>query len=464
MTPRAPRKGAQAARGTAAERLSRMIQLPTVSAEIEERGAEPFEAFIALIAELYPRVHAELELERIGDWGLLYRWAARGEASGGAAGGERRASRPAVLMAHYDVVPVDESDAWTYPPFEGRIEGGFVYGRGTLDDKGQLLTILEAVEGLLAEGFAPARDVLLSFGGNEESFGDSARDISDELKRRGMHPWIVIDEGGGVTDAPFPFLSGRAAAVGVGEKGIATVRLTARGDAGHASVPPPLTAVGRISRAVSRLTPTTFPARTPKAISRMLAMLAGRATGVGRPLYRLLAAVPWLNARAFALLGGEAAAMVRTTIAPTMLDGGVANNVLPSQASATVNLRLALGETVSGAAQRVRRRIADPLVQVEVLEGNDASPESPVDCPQFALIAEAVGVSHPDALTIPYVAMAATDGRYFHRYWPNVYRFTPMNVAAELRATIHGVDEKVEIAELERGELFYRTLIERLPA
>lgn len=456
MTPPPPRKQAEAPRGTAAERLSRMIQLPTVSAEIAERGPEPFEAFIALLPELYPLVHERLELERIGEWGLLYRWAG--------SGGERGAEEPAVLMAHYDVVPVDESDDWSYPPFEGRIADGFVYGRGSLDDKGQLLVILEAVESLLSEDFTPARDVLLSFGGNEESFGTSALEISDELKQRGVRPWIVLDEGGAVTDAPLPFVTGTAAVIGAGEKGIATLRLSARGEAGHASVPPPLTAVGRVSRAVSRLTPTTFPARTPKAVSRMLGLFASRAKGAGGILYRLLAAAPWLGARVFAALGGEAAAMVRTTVAPTLLSGGTANNVLPSQASAAVNLRLALGETVEGAARRVRRRIADPLVTVEVVEGNDASPESPVDGPQFSLLAEAVKSSHPDAITVPYVTMAATDGRYFHRYWPYVYRFTPMMMPAKTRATIHGVDEHVAIEELARGERFYRTLIERLPA
>ncbi len=430
-----------------------MIQLPTVSAELEARGTGPFEDFVSLLEELYPLVHERLTRERITDFGLLYRWA-----------GHAHQSEPAVLMAHYDVVPVDESDPWTFPPFDGRVDGGFVYGRGALDDKGPMVVVLDAVENLLAAGFTPARDVYLSFGGNEETFGDAAERIANTLHERGITPWIVIDEGGAVTDAPLPFVTGTAAMVGVGEKGIATVQISARSEGGHSSVPPPLTAVGRVSRAVTRLTPRTFTARTPRAVPRMLGLFSSRSRGAGKLLYPVLAAWPWLNAKVFALLGGEAAAMVRTTIAPTRLSGGTANNVLPSQATATVNLRLALGETVAGTVTTLRRRIGDDQITLEVLEGNDASPESPSSGPQFDLIAEAVRASHPEAITVPYVTMAATDSRYFHRFFPATYRFAPLMMNSQQRAAIHGIDERVAISELERGELFHRTLIERLPA
>ncbi|MBY6060155.1 M20/M25/M40 family metallo-hydrolase [Microbacterium esteraromaticum] len=434
-----------------AERLSQMIKLPTVSAELARRGHEPFAAFERLIAEQYPLVHEHLALEKHTEYGLLFHWK-----------GAQPDAAPAVLMAHYDVVPVDESDAWTYPPFEGRIADGRVYGRGTLDDKGPLIVILEAVENLLADGFVPARDVYLSFGGNEETFGVAAQAIAAAFQQRGITPWIVIDEGGAVVDAPLPFVPGRSAMVGVGEKGVLSIRLTARGDGGHASAPPSLTAVRRIARAVDRLGPGTFPARAPRAISRMLSQLAAQTPGPARHLLRLLGAVPPLTARLFAALGGEPAALVRTTVAPTMQSGGTAANVLPSQASATINLRIALGETVDATVLRVRDRIGDPLVAIEVLEGSEPSPESATDNGQFALIAEALGVSHPDAPAVPYVMMAATDSRHFHRFTPAVYRFAPLEMSNAQRASIHGVDENVEIAALERGERFHRELLQRL--
>lgn len=434
------------------ERLSRLIRVPTVSAELDQRGMQPFDEFIALLAELYPLVHARLELERHTDLGLLFRWRGLRDAPDG----------PLVLMAHFDVVPVDESDPWTYPPFEGRIADGWVHGRGALDDKGPLVVVLEAVENLLAAGFTPARDVYLSFGGNEETYGGAARAIAGVLRDRGIVPWLVLDEGGAVVDAPLPFVRGQAAMVGVAEKGVLTLRLHARGEGGHASAPPPLTAVGRISRAVDRLQPSTFRPRAPKAIGAMLAAFSERAPGLPGRLYRLLAAAPPLTARVFAAMGGETAAFVRTTVAATMQSGGTAANVLPSQAEATVNLRIALGETVAGTVRRVTRRIADPKVEVTVVEGDDPSPESATENEQFAAIARAVASAYPRAATVPYIMMQASDARHFHRFAPAVYRFAPLEMSAAQRSSIHGVDERVEIVSLERGEQFHRALIEAL--
>lgn len=434
-----------------AERLSQMIRLPTVSAELEQRGRDPFQAFERLIAEQYPLVHEHLALEHHGEFGLLFRWE-----------GQEPESEPVVLMAHYDVVPADGSDYWTYPPFEGRITGGRVYGRGTLDDKGPLIVVIEAVENLLADGFTPQRDVYLSFGGNEETFGDAALTISDVFRERGITPWLVVDEGGAVVDSPLPFVPGSAAMIGVGEKGLATLRLSARGDGGHASTPPTLTAVRRIARAVDRLDPSMFPSRTPKAISRMLAQFASRTPGVTGFGLTMLSRMPRVTAKLFARLGSEPAALVRTTIAATMQSGGTAANVIPSQASATINLRLALGETVDGTVLRVRDRIRDPRISVEVLEGTDPSPASATDGAPWELLVKALAVSHPGIPATPYVMMAATDSRHFHRFSPAVYRFAPLEMSSVQRAAIHGVDEYVEIDALKRGEQFHRALIERI--
>lgn len=428
-------------------RLARLIRVRSVGDGLEDGW---FERIAALLTELYPLTHERLERERPVPQGMLFRW--RGA----------RDADPLVLMAHLDVVPADPAEGWTDPPFAGTERDGWVHGRGALDDKGPLLVILEAVENLLAAGFEPERDVYLAFGGDEESYGVAAAAIAAALRDRGVEPWLVLDEGGAVVDAPFPFVDGQVAMIGVAEKGVLTLRLAARGGSGHASVPPAMTAVRRVSRAVHRLGPTAFPPRAPATLTAMLVRLADSASGPGRLLYRTLAACPPLAAGVFAAQGGEAAAFVRTTVAATMLAGGTAANVLPAEASATVNLRIVPGETVAATVRKVRRRIADRRVGVTVIEGDDPSPQSPVDDDRFAALTAALTQAYPAAPAVPYLMMQASDARHFHRLWPAVYRFAPLRMSAAQRASIHGVDERVEVAALESGERFHRALIRGL--
>ncbi|MDR0848688.1 MAG: M20/M25/M40 family metallo-hydrolase [Propionibacteriaceae bacterium] len=439
----------------AAEHLSQLVQIPTVSATIETSGMEPFDTLIDKLKELYPALHERLTCEKVTPLGLLYRWEGTDPSL---------AKEPVVLMAHFDVVPVDLNDPWTHPPFAGVIEDGKVYGRGTLDDKGALVVLLEAVESLVSEGYTPQRDTYLSLGGNEESYGDAAVAIAQTLKERNIVPSFVLDEGGAVVDAPLPFVKVRAAMIGVGEKGIATITLTAPGEAGHASAPKRFTAISRVARAVARLTPSTFPAHLSASTVSMLASFIPHTEGPAAVALKALVAAPAVTAQTFAKMGGEPAALVHTTVAATLIEGGTADNVLPSSAKATLNVRIATGETVESTVARIKRKIADSKVSVEVAEGSGPSAESPTTGPAWDALVAAVRESYPDAVASPYVMMAATDSRHFHKYAPRVYRFAPLAMNAAQRATVHGVDEWVEIDSLERGTVFYRSLITALTA
>ncbi len=439
-----------------AERLSAMIRIPTVSAEKPARGTQPFTDFIALLAELYPLVHERLACERIEEFGLVYTWEPA-EPSG---------AEPVVLMAHFDVVPVaGQEAAWAVPPFEGRIVGDEVWGRGALDDKGALCVLLDAVENLLAEGWTPPRTVLLCLGPDEEVHGATARVIANTLHARGVNPWLVLDEGGAISDIPFPGIEGHFAMVGLAEKGVMSVELSATGTAGHASAPTGLTAVGRVARAVARVNRNPFDIRLPRTVGEMLTALAAHAEPRLAPVYRLAAKAPWLAARVLLAAGGaDGAAMVRTSLAPTMLSGGSSANVLPSSAQAMLNIRVNVGETTAGVLARLRRVIADRLVDVRLVEGDEPTAESPSDNAQFTLIAAAVTAGYPEVATIPYLTMAATDGRHWHRFAPAVYRFAPLLMTGAQRGGIHGRDERVAIDSLVRGERCYRALLKGLPA
>jgi len=433
------------ARPGAADRLALMIRLATVAGDTEQ-----FDRFVALLAVEYPRVHATLSFERVGETGLLYRWAGATERD------------PAVLMAHYDVVPAEAGAGWIHDPFSGASSEGSVWGRGALDDKGPLLVIIEAVENLLANGFTPARDVYLSFGGNEESYGSDAVALADLLQDRGILPWIVLDEGGAVVDAPLSFVPVASAMVGVGEKGIVTARLTASSAGGHASAPPASSTAGRLARALLRLERNPFRVHMPRPMRQMLASFEPHVGWRHRLLLRVLRIAHPLAARVLALRGGESAALLRTTIATTVLSGGSAANVLPPSLSATLNIRVAQGETVETVMSTLRRRIADDTIALELLDGSEPSPLSPADNEQFRLIARAVAETYPGTVTAPYVMMAATDSRHLHRFAPAVYRFTPLEMDAAQRASIHGENERVGIDSLARGERFFQSLIRSL--
>jgi carboxypeptidase PM20D1 len=419
-----------------------MVRVATVT----DAPGDRFAAFEALLAEQYPRTHARLGLERITDRGLLYHWK-------GAA-----ADRPIVLMAHYDVVPADES----WDPFGGVIADGAVHGRGTLDDKGPLLVILEAIENLIADNVTPAQDIYLSFGGNEESYGTGAKAIAAEFESRGIVPWLVVDEGGAVVDAPLRYLPVQAAMVGVGEKGVMSVRLSVAADGGHASAPPARPPASRLARAVLRLERNPFPIRMPKPFRQMIARFEPHVSARHRLPLRLLRLLHGPAARIHAAQGGEAAALMRTTIVTTMLDGGTAPNVLASSLTAVLNIRIAQGETVRSVVETIRKTIADDEVVIDIEEANEPSALSPTDNAQFALITDAVEAAYPGTVTAPYVMMAATDSRHFHRFAPAVYRFAPLAMTAEQRASIHGSGEYVTIDSLERGERFFQVLIRSL--
>lgn len=436
-------------------RLSRLIRHPTVAPGADSTPdaarTSPFAALEQTLAEDYPLVHKHLDRERVTDAGLLYRW--RGRSS----------RKPLVLMAHTDVVPADLADGWRVDPFSGDVDAESVSGRGALDDKGALVVILDAVENLLATGFRPARDVYLSFGGNEETSGDAAIAAARLFRERRIDPWLVLDEGGAVVDPPFPGIRRRLAMIGVAEKGVVTLRLHADGTGGHASAPPAHTAATRVARAVSRVERSLFRVRLPRPVEEMFLGLAPYAPFGVRLLLAGLPAIRRPFAVLLARLGPETSAMTRTTVAVTMLDGGTAANVLPSAASATLNLRIALGETVDSAVRTLQRRIRDPLVRIEVIEGSGPSPVSRSDNRQFAALAAALAASYPDAVPTPYVMMAATDSRHFHAFAPHVYRFAPLAMSGVQRAAIHGVDEHVSIDSLVRGERFIRALIRELP-
>ena len=439
----------------AAPKLSRLITYRTVSSrEPQDIDIGEFDGFIRALPELFPLVHRHLGLERVNGYGLLYHW--RGNQ--GTAGG------PLVLMAHYDVVPVARPGEWEHPPFSGEISDGMIRGRGSLDDKGSLAAILQAVELLLAEDFTPARDVYLSFGNNEEASGITAGVTAALLEGRGIRPWMVLDEGGAVAAEAFPFVDGPVAVVGVTEKGILDVELSTEDPGGHASTPHRRGATARLARAVVRLDDHPLPASLPDPTVEMFGRLAPAARFPLRLVFKNMGLLRRPLTRVLARMGGESGALTRTTVAVTQLKGSSASNVLASRATANANVRVAVGDTVEETIRRLRRIIRDPSVSLRVVEGNEPSPVSATDNRQFALLAQTITDIFPDAVPAPYVMLAGTDSRRFTGICDAVYRFAPFRMDRQARASIHGDNERLGVQTFGEGILFYTRLLRSLGA
>jgi carboxypeptidase PM20D1 len=438
----------------AVTRLQRLVRLPTVSRlDPAETDWAPFDEFIALLPSLYPGVHATLDREIVGGHSMLYRWQGRSE------------GHATVLMAHYDVVAAS-AEGWTHPPFSAEIVGEgaeqLIWGRGTLDDKGSLVAVLEGVEAQIAAGHAPEHDVYLSFGHDEETEGSGARAIVDLLESRGVRPELVIDEGGAVVENIFPGVSGPIAVVGVSEKGILSLNLTVDQHGGHASTPPKITATVRLARAIVRLGRKPFRAGFSAPTEEMIRTLGAHARGILRFVFTNLWLTKPLLLVLFARLSDETAAMIRTTQAVTMLSGSQAANALAERAVATVNIRVAIDSSVAEATEHVRKAINDPLVTISTLHPNEPSPVSPTTGPAWELVVSTIEETFPGTIVTPYVMMAASDSRHYARISEGVYRFSPFEMSTEERGTLHAMNERMHLATFLRGVEFYTRLVGRL--
>jgi carboxypeptidase PM20D1 len=438
----------------AIERLAAAIRLPTVAPNASETGdAAAFDAFHRHLQASFPKVHAQLTREVVGNHGQLLTWP-----------GKDLEAKPILLLAHMDVVPVEPGTeaAWTHGAFSGDVADGFVWGRGTLDDKGSLLAILEAVEGLLKQGFQPAHTVLFAFGDDEETGGShGATKMAALLKSRGIRVRYVLDEGLAITVGIVPGLEAPAALIGIAEKGYVSIELSAQSPGGHSSMPPPQTAVGIVAAAVRAVELHPMPA----ALAGPCAGLFERLGPEMRLSFRLLFANRWLFDR---LIVGQLEkspttnAVVRTTAAATMIDGGVKDNVLPAQARAVINFRIKPGDSTDQVLKYVTRVVEDPRIRVRLLDpasAQDPSPESSASSAGFRSIERTIRQVMPRVIVAPSLVLGATDARHYQGIADDVYRFAPYVLGPDDTPRIHGTDERIGVEVYRDCVRFYQRLL-----
>jgi carboxypeptidase PM20D1 len=436
----------------AARRLAGAIPMRTVSSLENPAGnAAEFDRLHDYLAAQFPKVHATLKREVVGQKALLYTWA-----------GSDPAAKPVALMAHQDMVPIapGTEQAWSVDPFGGVIKDGFVWGRGTLDNKGNLLAQMEAIELLIGSGFRPAQTVYLVLGDDEEVSGlRGALPIAELLKSRGVRLDWVLDEGLLVLDGVLPGLARPAALIGLAEKGYGTFFLSLDTAPGHSSMPPQHSAIGIMSAALARLEAHPMPGGIQGVAAQMFGTLAPEMSGLNRVMLSNL----WLTAP---LVQGQlekspsSNAMLRTTTALTIVRAGNKDNVLPGRAEAAVNFRILPGDSIDSVEQHLKRALGNDAIQVKRYPGNsEPSPVSPAEGSGWRAIEQAVHATFPDAVVAPGLMTAATDSRHFSLLSDAVYRFSPYRAKAEDLARFHGTNERLSIANYGEMIQFYHQLL-----
>lgn len=437
----------------AVERLAAAVRIPTISwGFANPPGGNRFPELHALLEKSFPRVHAKLRRETVSEWSLIYTWP-----------GSDATLPPVLLTAHQDVVPIEPGTEgrWTHPPFGGVVKDGFVWGRGAMDNKQMLMATFEGVERLLAEGYVPKRTIILAFGHDEEVGGHlGAKAIAERLHQRGVRAQFSLDEGAVILEGVIPDATRPIAQIGVAEKGYLSLLLKASATGGHSSMPPPSTAVGKLGRAIARLEAEQMPASLDGP-----GVAALRAMAPALPFARrVVLANAWLLAP---LLQRQLEAkpntnaLIRTTTAPTMINGGIKENVLPSEATAVVNFRLAPGSSVADVKAHVARVVADPDVAISEYNavGGEATPVADAGGAGFAAISRVIRRIEPAALIVPGLVVAGTDSKHYARVSDAALRFTPMRVGADDLKRVHATDERIAVANYGEIIAFYVTLI-----
>jgi len=420
-------------------RLSQALQIPTIShQDLAKVDTARLVEFHKLLKSNYPLVHQKLELEVINDYSLLYKWP-----------GSDVSLKPVVLMAHMDVVPIEPGTEanWEYAPFSGAIEKEYIWGRGALDMKSTLIAVIEAAEENLKRGLSPKRTIYLAFGHDEEIGGENgAKKIAAHLKEKGVQIEFTVDEGMPILDKKLSPAKRPTAIIGLAEKGYVTLKVTAKAKGGHSSMPPLKTTIGILAKAITALEQNQMPASYAGPAKLLFDYLGPEMPFVQKMLF----ANHWLFERV--IVGqlekvGTMNASLRTTTAPTMIRGGVKENVLPSQAHVLVNFRIRPGNTPDDVVSHAKNVINDPAVEISVHNGRGTmpSPVASVDAMGFKAIKKTISEVFKDTIVAPGLLVAGTDTKHYVAISDNCYRFFPIIFGPDDPKRIHGTNERIAV-------------------
>jgi len=438
----------------APKRLSRALQFRTVThRDPSQLDEEAYQDYRTYLQSAFPHVHDAMDRTIINEHSLLYRWE-----------GSDPTADPIVLAAHYDVVPVDAPDQWDHGPFDGAIEDDYVYGRGALDDKASAVALFESMETLIRSGYTPRRTVYLAIGHDEEVGGDNgAKAIAEHLREAGVSPSVVIDEGGAITVGAVPDVSDPVALVGVAEKGYLSVEIRADGMGGHSSIPPEQTSIDVVTTAVQRLRDNPLRASLSGVTGQTLQFIAPEMGAAGKTafanLWLLRGVITWALTQ-----DPTTDAAIRTTTAPTILDAGVKDNVVPSTARAVVNFRIRPSESVQDVMDHVRSQLDGLPVTLHPQQQGEPTRVSPMDDEWFDLVQRTIREIADGVVVAPFLVPGTTDSRHYASISEHVYRFAPFRLTQDDKHRIHGINERIAVSCYERMITYYMQIVRNADA
>ncbi|MEN9445312.1 MAG: hypothetical protein RIS47_2203 [Bacteroidota bacterium] len=434
-----------------AERLGGAVRIPTVSYDNDSLvDYQQFAVLYAYLQKSFPRVHRTLTHQIVGKHSVLYKWE-----------GSDPKLLPMVLAGHLDVVPVQEVDLehWEHPPFSGLVADSAIWGRGTVDDKGAVVGLLEAVDLLLKQGFTPQRTVYLSFGYDEETHSRGARDLVQYLVSQKIRADFVMDEGLVITRGLVPGVTKDVAMIGIAEKGNLSLELRASIEGGHSSMPAEETAIEVLATAILRIRAHSFEPEISLPISQFM-------NKIGPEL-------PWVTKMAFAnrwlfkpiiysvyKAAPSSSSLVETTVVPTIFNAGLKENAIPTEARAVVNIRLLPGLTLNQARGYISDAISDKRIQVRDLgDPSEATVVSSAESHGYHAIEKSIRELSPNILVAPSLMVAYADARYYTAISDNVYRFYPVTFNADELNMLHGSNEHITLAKYFQSIQYYYGII-----
>jgi len=434
------------------KKLQKAIKIKTISnSDYSKTDFREFKNFIDLLEANFPKIHKQMERTIVNDYSLVFKWQ-----------GKNQDKKPGMIMAHIDVVPIEEGTLkdWEEDPFSGAIKDGYIYGRGTMDIKIHLITVMQACENLIKEGFVPERDLYLCFGHDEEVGGqEGAAKIVEYFKKKKIKFDYVLDEGGVVSSGVISSVKKPIALIGVAEKGYCNLKINIKAEGGHASTPPKNTSLGLVSKVICALEEKKIKMHLPEATKTMIKALALHMNFMNRLIIANLWIFKGIFIKSFGKSGTNGEALLRTTIAPTMAHASMEPNVLPQVSSFTVNCRILQEYSGSKLLSHIKKQCKNLNYNIDILRLDEPSQVSDSKSEIFRTISGVILGIYEDVAIIPYLMVAGTDSYKFECISDNVFRFTPYYIEKDDIKRVHGTNERNSIENVVNCVRFFTTLI-----